>query len=850
MKAAAVYARELGWAIVPLHDVTSGRCSCEPRPDGEPCPNAGKHPRLRKWQEEASNDLDVVAEWIRQYPRANVGIATGALSRFFALDVDPEKGGRETLAALEAEHGRLPQTVQSTTGSGGSHFLFQMPDGMNLRNSAGKLGDGLDTRGDGGQIVVAPSRSSKGAYRWVHAPWDTKIAPAPEWLLKLLSAARTVPSQPGASATERGFFPAASPAVLKAAAIDLDVHGPAIDGQGGGLHTVQAAAILTHDWALTEEEAWPLFVAWNAECVPPWELEGPESLRVMLGRGLKYGKAEFGRARSLDALERAKKLIADWQASGTGESGMVPMIALVREVARHSGDKSRHALIAGLLRDATGLGLRELDLPKVDTTRAVTPTGAIEVTPKLHEVADKAIAAVASKVFARNGVLCEVVPGDRIGRTFIADLETARIQDLMSASAKWIRNDAEKGIVEQAAPLAVATILHARRTHPKTVRKLEAVTTAPVFLADGSILQTRGYNAQARLFLEPSVLVDVANEPTLADAQHAVAVFRDLVCDFEFATPADFASWLAGVLSPLVKSATNNAPAPLICVSASSPGAGKTKLANLISLIVTGAEAEVRPYNPRDVGEWGKRLTSFVKAASPVSLFDNCNGPIGDEGLDRLITSSTWSDRILGASDAPALPCVSTWVATGNNIEPVGDTVRRVLLCRIEVNTERPQERSGFKRADLEGFTLQYRSTYLSAALTILRAFHCAGRPSQLLPSWGSFVTWSELVRDALVWAGCVDPFETQRRASAKFNQPENDAHDFWLDIIASTDGSPAAIAGAANNRDAQTVLGLRESLTPHKLKTFVGRFVDRPRGGRRIREDVEGRRFKVETLT
>ncbi len=515
------------------------------------------------------------------------------------------------------------------------------------------------------------------------------------------------------------------------------------------------------------------------------------------------------------------------------------MVDRVRELARASGDVTKHAMIARDLSGATGLPVTKLGLPP-PATLADPPKGSIAVTPRIHEIADEAILAIAPAVFQRNGVLAEVVKTER---TFIYDLDASRILDLMSANSKFHRVD-DKGAVEIAPPIMIASLLQSRRTHPAKVRILEAVTTAPIFLADGSILQQRGYNAQARVFLEPSVAVMVPDDPTLDDARAAVAVFADLLSDFKFAEPADFSSWLAGLLSPLVKAATANAPCPLICVSASTPGAGKTLLLDVIARIVTGGAAEVRPYNPRDPGEWGKRLTAFIKAASPVSVFDNCNGPIGDEGLDRLITSSTWSDRILGASEAPPLPNVTTWFATGNNIEPHGDTVRRVLMVRIEVDVERPQERKGFRYDPLVDHAERNRSELLSAALTILRAYHVAGCPAQALPSWGSFTAWSTLVRGALVWAGCADPFETQRRAALDPNEPENEAHDFWIDIVEqSADGTTGAIVIEAARRDAQTVLGMREPMTPYSLKKFIGRFIDKPRAGKRIRRDVDRRR-------
>lgn len=827
MKAALLLAERFGWAVVPLHSARAdGACTCS---KGTACTSAGKHPRLAEWTTEATDDANTLREWWEQWPEANLGVATGEASGFFVLDVDPAHGGVDALAELLAQHGPLPLTTEQATGSGGSHYLFALPEGRSITNSASKVGRGLDIRGDGGQIVVAPSRSARGQYRWVRPPWETPPAEAPAWLLAALSRAAAPRAAIGEDA--RGYFPAASPAVLDEARAALEKHGPAIDGQGGGLHTVHACALLTHDFALTDDEAWPLVEEWNETCVPPWELD---DLRERLRRGRKYGKREYGCRRTLDVVDTARKWIADWQVAGTAEAGFLGVLERLRPLLAKT-DVTRHALVERELAAASGLKGRALGLPKPSGPAAPPPPlkqGEIKVSTDLHRVADESTAAIAPLVFARNGALVEVVKAER---TFIHELEPARIQDLMSRTAVYVRNDEKQGAVTVAAPGPVASILHARREH-RSIRVLEAVTTAPVFLADGSVLRERGYNAQARVFLEPDVDVDVPDAPTREDARRAVALFRDLVCDVRFATEADFSSWVSAVLSPLVKAATGNAPAPLICISAPSAGVGKTLLSDLVACIVTGAGAEVRPYNPRDAAEWGKKLTAFVKAGSPVSVFDNVNGPFGDEALDRLITSTTWSDRQLGATEAPPLPVVSTWLATGNNIEPQGDTVRRVLVVRLDVKEERPQERAGFKRPDLPSYAREQRGELLSAALTLLRAYHCAGRPDMRLAAWGSFTAWSALVRGALVWAGLEDPFRTQARASAELSEPDNEAHDFWLDVVSGSDGTPGSIVLLANQRQARQTLGTRDELTAHGLRRFLGRFVDKPRAGRRIR--------------
>ncbi|WP_395819701.1 bifunctional DNA primase/polymerase [Archangium minus] len=282
---AVIYASKLGWRVVPLHFVQSGgACSC---PKGDDCRSAGKHPRLKDWTTEATTDPEQIAAWWRIWPDANVGVVTGSQSGVFVLDVDPRSGGRESLAALEAEHGPLPLTALQATPSGGFHYVFKAVPG--LTNSAGKLGPGLDIRAEGGQFVVAPSQTTAGRYRWVRPPWETPPADAPVWLLERLR--RMAPAQAPDADLRRGYFPPASPEVLEQAREALAQHGPAIVGQGGDTHTFMAAAILTHDFALTDDEAWPLLFEWNETCVPPWD---ETDLRAKLRGGGKYGKAEYG----------------------------------------------------------------------------------------------------------------------------------------------------------------------------------------------------------------------------------------------------------------------------------------------------------------------------------------------------------------------------------------------------------------------------------------------------------------------------------------------------------------------------------------------------------------------------
>jgi putative DNA primase/helicase len=179
------YARR-GWAVFPLHAVLpGGGCDC----CTAPCGSTGKHPLTRHGLKDATKEEAAVrANWTNR-PTANVGIATGAVSSVVVLDVDPAHGGDESLAKLLAEHGALPETRVVATGGGGRHYYFKHPGGR-VPNSAGKLGRGLDVRGDGGYVVAPPSNHvSGGTYRWLD---EREPADAPAWLVAQIVAPEEV----------------------------------------------------------------------------------------------------------------------------------------------------------------------------------------------------------------------------------------------------------------------------------------------------------------------------------------------------------------------------------------------------------------------------------------------------------------------------------------------------------------------------------------------------------------------------------------------------------------------------------------------------------------------------------
>lgn len=170
--------------VFPLHSLTDeGKCSCR-KPD---CSNQGKHPRTMNGFKDATTDLETIDRWWGMWPTANIGIDCER-SGWAVLDVDPDKGGYDSLAELQRAHGELPDTVRQITGGAGAHIVFKMPV-QGFRSYVG-IGHGLDTRGIGGYIVAAPSNhKSGGKYVWEEG-WtfaDVDIAEVPRWMLDLMA---------------------------------------------------------------------------------------------------------------------------------------------------------------------------------------------------------------------------------------------------------------------------------------------------------------------------------------------------------------------------------------------------------------------------------------------------------------------------------------------------------------------------------------------------------------------------------------------------------------------------------------------------------------------------------------
>jgi Bifunctional DNA primase/polymerase, N-terminal len=182
-----------------------------------------------------SNPATIRRYWLAQ-PEFNIGIATGIVSGVWVLDVDGLDGG-DTLRDLSARH-RSISTLTSETARG--HHLWFLTDGP-IQSSAGRVGPGLDVRGDGGYVVAPPSVHPHGpVYRWLNA---APPAVAPDWLVDL-----TRPRPPTPSISQRAIArrSVGLPGAYARAALEREIEELANTPQGARNHALNRASFSLH----------------------------------------------------------------------------------------------------------------------------------------------------------------------------------------------------------------------------------------------------------------------------------------------------------------------------------------------------------------------------------------------------------------------------------------------------------------------------------------------------------------------------------------------------------------------------------------------------------------------------
>jgi hypothetical protein len=706
-RAARQYA-DRGWSVLPLHSLSlDGSCTCSRGPD---CASPGKHPRLEDGVKGASRDPVVIDGWWERWPDAHLGVATGAPSGVWVLDVDTgdDVDGAADLARLEAAHGAL-SALRARTGSGGQHLFFAFDERAGeLRNRARlKIAGqktGLDVRATGGYVVAAPSgHVSGGRYEWIHRQVPE---PAPGWLLDLLLAPAPVspPSLPllasAPSDDRQGKY---------LARVLQDQAERILSAPVGGRHPAIVAAahkvgMYLHHWPTFEQDAVVLALIDAACAAGKDRADAERAVRQMVAVGQGHPKS------------------IDWKAPPSRDDDDAPLPEEPPPFEQEAPRRPRILVTGRQLREVVADAWRALD-------RANRPT------PRLYR---------------RGGALVEVHQTEQGPR--IVSVTANALLGHLAGAADWIKTRRAHAGEATASPFvevdadrppqAVVDVLLSQPDERLPV--LEGLVAGPVVDAQGRIVDRPGYSDSARVLYvgQPLQLVE-------GPAPEAARLLLDhWLGDFPWASDSDRAHALALVLTPFLRRLIAG-PCPGFLIEAPTPGSGKSLLAELAGTVALGAAPPPTPF-ARQEEERRKALLSALSSGRPMILLDNVSGAVADSTLEGILTAyPAWTDRDLGRIAELTVPALSVFALTSNNATLSTDMARRVCRIRLNPATDRPGERSGFRMPDIRAWTREHRGLLVSAALSIIRAWMAAGRPYDGA-RLGSFERFSEVVGGCL----------------------------------------------------------------------------------------------------
>ncbi|MDB5657471.1 MAG: hypothetical protein JWS10_86 [Cypionkella sp.] len=792
--------------------------------------HSAKLPRGTKWQERATADAAaIVAFWTgagkyaankagKAYKFANVHQPRNVSIVFlpgcglFVLDIDGPHG-KAALAALVAEHGELPKTVKSITGSGGEHHIFR---GIQpIRNTASAIASGVDIRGEGGQIIAAPSIHHSGNfYQWAEgcAPGECAIAQAPAWLEQLaLNASKITGKETETKATKTK-----SNRTKSTAPRDIAVGGfenlVGLIGDGEGLEgfdkPIYRAAC---SWWATNPDGDALdliHILHDAISDAPCDDERAEDRyatddylpgRVQQAREYirtdkvdKTAQAETEEA--FQAIVQAE-LQAELESRVKAFSPETPIADLesVIEDATQGDfvlEEIALAKVKKALAKATGVGLRELNVvttksqEKAKENRKANAkatdsaeSGIIVSETDFDIICEYGQRSLLAKNLTDPNIFCymedlyslEVLPG-RTPR--MKPLYQLGFANRLNKAARFVKRVGDDGnTIAISAPDDVVSFLY---QEPKSLYPgLKGQAVVPYFNASGSLVTQNGYDPEGQIYLTMPAGLDipaVSLEPTQTEIEKARALLVDDVFgDFPLGgetrktlmakaytaegVPA-LANMICCTIQPFLRSMiTGDTPIYLVNKPASGTGAGFMIAA--ATSISEGRSATPWAMSPKDE-EFAKQLTAYLRQMTGTNFFDNVDHYVKSPELCAMVTGNQkYEARLLGTGATVEVDILGRHVIAANTFTGSPDIQRRSVMADLDAMHPEPGERViKWKHDDIRTWVLDNRGELIWACLTLIQAWIAKGKPMGTDNILAGFESWSYVMGGVLKVAG------------------------------------------------------------------------------------------------
>lgn len=331
----------------------------------------------------------------------------------------------------------------------------------------------------------------------------------------------------------------------------------------------------------------------------------------------------------------------------------------------------------------------------------------------------------------------------------------------LAEAADWERYDGRsKSLIRCDPPVRTINMLHKAQSY-SALPTLRGLARQPFFReADGVLVMSPGLDPVSGKFASFDPRQFALGEATLAGALEALGRLEKLLEEFHFATDVDRSAALCAMLTATVRPSLPVAPA--FNVTASSYGSGKSYLCSTVYPFAGPGDPQILSY-PKTSEEASKVILSALLASPATIFFDDMDTDWKPHGvINRMFTSETISERILGVSKTVTVSTRTLVLGSGNNVEPLRDLRRRVISIRLSPRTQSPSMLSYSGKPAEE--VKRHRARYVSDALTIIEAWRSAGRPKADVFDIASFNgPWADYCRQPLLWLGQPDPATSLR---------------------------------------------------------------------------------------
>jgi hypothetical protein len=288
----------------------------------------------------------------------------------------------------------------------------------------------------------------------------------------------------------------------------------------------------------------------------------------------------------------------------------------------------------------------------------------------------------------------------------------------------------------------------------REVKRLNSVSL-PIIRQNGKLeLLAPGYDAQSRVLTLGAPIC--YEEMSL---EKAVSFFKSLLREFPFYEPDRLRAESVVIAQILTLFCAHIFPRgtvrPGFLFTANDVGTGKTLLAKLALMPILG-RAPTGTY-PQDEPEMRKKITTAVMTGRPEIFLDNTKGNISSASLEALMTSATWSDRILGGNRQLDSQHDLTVILTGNDARVSPDMMRRLFAIELFNRFADSADRKINSWMDGDIIRDKHRVQILSAAWALVREWY-GNKPPEPKAWHHDFRTWTRTICGIIENAGLDTP--------------------------------------------------------------------------------------------